>query len=106
MAAQTSMGGAPGPGLRAASQLLARPWTLLIVAVIAAGPCRFTELAVTLDGISTNLLTDRLKMLTAAGLIERGDHGREVVYSLSDSGAGLRPALTHLEQWGRTLTKM
>ena len=105
MVAQAGNGGAPGPGLRAASQLLARPWTLLIVAVIAAGPCRFTELAVTLDGISTNLLTDRLKTLTAAGLIEREGHSREVMYSLSASGAALRPVLTQLEQWGRTLTE-
>jgi Predicted transcriptional regulators len=35
------------------------------------GPCRYTDLRNGLPGIATNLLSDRLRELEAAGLIRR-----------------------------------
>lgn len=61
----------PRDGLVKASALLARPWTLLIIDRIAAGPLRFTEIVASLQGISTNLLTERLRTLLGNDIVRR-----------------------------------
>ncbi|MGH2538693.1 MAG: winged helix-turn-helix transcriptional regulator [Candidatus Promineifilaceae bacterium] len=78
-------------------------WTLLIIRELLAGPRRFTDLAAGLPGISTNLLSERLK-----GLEERGLLGRRVlpppagstVYELTPAGRALRVAVIELGRWG------
>ena len=48
-------------------------WTLLIIReLLLQGPCRYTDLKSGLPGIATNLLSDRLRDLEQAGLIESG----------------------------------
>ena len=55
-----------------ALDLVGDRWTLLIVReLLLQGPCRFTDLKNGLPGIATNLLSERLKELEAAGLITR-----------------------------------
>ncbi|AXH97058.1 winged helix-turn-helix transcriptional regulator [Ornithinimicrobium avium] len=93
----------PGPGLHAASRLLGRPWTLLILATLAEEPRRFTEIVQMLRGISTNLLSDRLRTLDGAGLIERQDGPSVSSYSLTPAGQALGPVLDGLEEWGQGL---
>lgn len=93
----------PGPGLYAASRVLARPWTLLILACIDTAPQRFTDIATALTGISTNLLSERLRMLTQAGLVERRQDGPVTVYALSRDAGRLSPILADLERWGQGL---
>lgn len=93
----------PGPGLHAATHLLGRPWTLLILAALADEPRRFTEVVQMLQGISTNLLSDRLRTLEGAGLIERQDGPSVSAYRLTLVGESLGPILDALEQWGQGL---
>lgn len=93
----------PGPGLHAATRLLGRPWTLLILAALADEPRRFTEIVQMLRGISTNLLSDRLRTLEGAGLIERQDGPSVSAYCLTLAGQSLGPILDDLEQWGQGL---
>jgi DNA-binding HxlR family transcriptional regulator len=73
-------------------------WTLLILRELAARPCRFRDLADGLPGIAANLLTDRLRVLTAEGVIARDD--ATAAYSLTERGKGLGPALKALARWG------
>jgi DNA-binding HxlR family transcriptional regulator len=79
-------------------------WTLLIVReLLLQGPCRFTDLRNGLPGIAPNLLSTRLKELEAAGLITREDAPppiATVLYTLSETGQALAPALKALGQWG------
>jgi DNA-binding HxlR family transcriptional regulator len=89
-----------------ATALLGRPWTLLILDALGGSPCRFTELIGRLPGISTNLLTERLRQLQAFGVIER-DTGSipqfVITYRLSKLGAQLEPIIGEIAAWGSRL---
>lgn len=77
-------------------------WTLLIVRDIAGGTTRFDALRDELD-ISRKTLAERLKALTAAGVLTRVAYSRHPPrheYHLTDSGRGLLPVLVALQDWG------
>lgn len=70
------------------------------------GPRRFTDLRSGLPGISTNLLTGRLKELEQAGLVAKRTlppPAASTVYELTDAAAGLAPDLASMAEWGRDL---
>jgi DNA-binding HxlR family transcriptional regulator len=79
-------------------------WTLLIVReLLIRGACRYTDLKNGLPGIATNLLSDRIRDLEAAGLIRREDAPPPVattLFHLTGAGAELRPVLDALARWG------
>ncbi|HEU5391852.1 MAG TPA: helix-turn-helix domain-containing protein [Streptosporangiaceae bacterium] len=79
-------------------------WTLLIVReLLLQGPCRYTDLRNGLPGIATNLLADRLSELETAGLVRREEAAPPVattLFHLTETGAGLEPALEALGSWG------
>ena len=53
-------------------QLLTRPWTMHILWVLSAsGPTRFGALRRQIDGISSRLLTERLRDLEEKGFVDR-----------------------------------
>src|ERR1700722_9770392 len=79
-------------------------WTLLVIReLIQQGPCRYTDLRNGLPGIATNLLADRLRELEEAGLVRREEAPPPVaatLFSLTEAGAGLEPALRAIGEWG------
>jgi DNA-binding HxlR family transcriptional regulator len=79
-------------------------WTLLIVReLMLGGPSRYTDLRNGLPGIATNLLSDRLRELEAAGVISRQEAPPPVattLFSLTPRGEQLRPLLHELGLWG------
>jgi DNA-binding HxlR family transcriptional regulator len=77
-------------------------WSLLIVRDLLLGPRRFTDLARTLNPITPTRLTDRLRRLEAAGVIERepAETGKEVWYRLTEAGLDLEAAVDELTFWG------
>lgn len=86
--------------------LLGERWTLLIVRELASGPRRFTDLRTNLAGIAPNLLTDRLRALEHAGIVatrELPPPAARSVYTLTEHGSSLRPALYELARWGLDL---
>jgi DNA-binding HxlR family transcriptional regulator len=85
--------------LAKALDVVGERWTLLVVRELVSGGRRFGQLLVGLPGISSNLLTERLRWLEEAGVLVHCDD----VYSLSELGAGLVPALRTLAGWGRQL---
>lgn len=87
-------------GLAKASGLLARPWTLLIIDRLADGPLRFTEIAVSLRGISTNLLAERLRVLTTHDVVQRSPGPATSRYELTERGRAVLPVVEILSQWG------
>ncbi len=82
-------------------------WTLLIVReLIAAGPCRYTDLRNGLPGIATNLLAERLRDLEEAGVVAREEAPPPVattLFRLTPRGEELRPLLDELMRWGLPL---
>jgi DNA-binding HxlR family transcriptional regulator len=78
-------------------------WALLVVRELLLGPQRFGDLRHALPGVSSNLLTDRLRELEAHGVLARRKlppPAGAVVYELTDSGRELEPVLLALGQWG------
>ena len=79
-------------------------WSLLIIReLLLQGPCRYTDLRNGLPGIATNLLSDRLRELEAAGLVRREEAAPPVattLFHLTEAGAQLEPALEALGAWG------
>ena len=56
-----------------------------------------------IEGIASNILTDRLKRLTANGLLSRSSdpgHKQRVVYSLTEKAIDLVPLMAVMGSWG------
>jgi DNA-binding HxlR family transcriptional regulator len=85
-----------------ALEVIGERWSLLIVRDLLPGPRRFTDLVRSLNPITPTRLTDRLRTLEAAGVIERqpAETGNEVWYRLTDAGRDLGPAIDELAFWG------
>ena len=80
-------------------------WSLLVIRDMMFGNRRhFRELvAKSEEGIASNILSDRLKRLTGAGLITRADdpsHKQKAIYSLTEKAIQLVPLLAHMGDWG------
>ncbi len=55
------------------------------------------------EGISTNILADRLKSLEGMGLVEKQpyiNHARRMNYHLTETGKSLKPRLKTMAIWG------
>lgn len=90
-------------GLAYALDVVGERWTLLIIRELMPGPRRFTDLMEGLPGISTNLLSTRLKTLEKQGVIRRRDlppPAGSTVYELTRVGQSLEPMLLELGKWG------
>lgn len=78
-------------------------WTLLIVRDLMFGGKRhFRELLASPEGISSNILADRLQRLVAEGLVTRAEdpaHRQKVIYRLTEKGLDLRPVLLQISRW-------
>jgi DNA-binding HxlR family transcriptional regulator len=81
-------------------------WSLIILRDMMFGSRRhFRELLTRSDeGISSNILADRLKMLLAQGMITKVDdptHKQKAIYSLTERSIALVPIFAQLGAWGR-----
>jgi DNA-binding HxlR family transcriptional regulator len=77
-------------------------WTGAIIYAVFNGKTRFVDIAATVPGLSDRLLTERLRELTEAGILER--HAAESapsrpVYRLTRKGLDLRDVLIALHRW-------
>lgn len=88
--------------LAAASEILGKRWSLLILDMLQSRPAHFSELAHGVRGISNRMLTIRLTELCAHGLLDRDDTQGGVVYSLTGRGKELAPTLEAMRAWGRS----
>lgn len=88
-----------------ALELFGDRWTLLIIRdLMFSGKRHFRELLQSEEGIASNVLADRLVLLTAAGIVTRADdptHKQKAVYSLTKKGIDLLPVLAQIGIWGR-----
>src|ERR1700732_797543 len=88
--------------LSATLGLVGEWWTLLILHDAFDGYSRFDQFQETL-GISSSLLTSRLKRMVGAGLLERRQYQANPAryeYLLTELGRSLRPVLVVLAAWG------
>ena len=92
-------------GLARSLDVVGDRWNLLIVRQLLMGPARYGELREGLSGIATNLLTDRLRDLETAGVIERqlSSDSSAITYALTEWGAQLREPINALVRWSTPL---
>lgn len=95
------------PQFRQAIELIGRRWTGAIIRALLSGASRFTELAAAVPGLSDRLLSERLKELEAAAIVERvvvPSMPVRVEYHLTPKGHGLLHVIevvsTWAHQWG------
>ncbi|MFF1462019.1 winged helix-turn-helix transcriptional regulator [Streptomyces sp. NPDC058330] len=76
-------------------------WSLLVIRDAMDGARSFTEFQ-RRTGIARNILTERLRKLTAYGLLAQrtAPSGRRQEYVLTDAGRDLFPVILTLRQWG------
>ena len=87
-------------------ELLGDRWSLVILRDVIFGGRRTygALLSESDEGISSNLLADRLKKLVDAGMLTRRDdpsHKQRAIYSLTEKSISLVPIFAHLGAWGR-----
>jgi DNA-binding HxlR family transcriptional regulator len=82
----------------AAMDLLGRRWALRILWELRDGPLGARALQARCDRMSSSVLYERLRELTGAGLVAKGDAG---AYLLTDLGTSLGAALKPLDTWAR-----
>jgi DNA-binding HxlR family transcriptional regulator len=90
-------------GIARALDVIGDRWALLVVRELLFGPRRFAQLRAGLTGISPNVLTQRLRELTDAGVVEHdrlGPPASVPVYQLTGRGRALEPVLLELGRWG------
>jgi DNA-binding HxlR family transcriptional regulator len=92
-------------GLARTLDVVGDRWNLLIVRELLIAPARYRALLDGLPGVATNLLTDRLRDLETAGVIERrlAGEGNAIVYALTPWGAELREPIEGLIRWSTPL---
>ncbi|MFO1514625.1 MAG: helix-turn-helix domain-containing protein [Verrucomicrobiota bacterium] len=78
-------------------------WSLLVLRdLLFKDKRRFGEFLAAEEGISTNILSERLARLEAEGLIAKSpdpENGRQYFYSPTDKGLDLIPALLEVILW-------
>jgi DNA-binding HxlR family transcriptional regulator len=85
------------------AQLIGNKWTPLIVRDLAAGQRRFSELERSLIGISPKTLSERLKRLEEAAVVDRqcfAEVPPRVEYSLTEKGFALLPVIDQMRSFG------
>ncbi len=88
-----------------ALEIIGDRWSLLIVRDLAFADKRhFRELLQSEEGISSNILAERLARLVEAGILSKSDdptHKQKAIYSLTQMGIELLPVLAQIGIWGR-----
>ncbi len=87
-------------------EMLGDRWSLIVIRDLMFGNRRHYRELLTQseEGIASNILADRLKRLTEAGMISRRDdpsHKQKAIYSLTEPAIQLVPLLAQMGAWGR-----
>lgn len=106
-AAPADRSGERGSGLASALSRVGDRWSLLLVASLLEGPLRFKDLGRAVDGIAPNILADRLRRLSQAGVVASEPYSERPLrleYRLTEEGEELAGFLRVLAGWGSAAT--
>lgn len=86
-----------------ATEILGERWTILVVLALLDGVNRFNDLQRALPRISATMLSQRLRSLEEAGVLEKrpASSGKGHEYSLTEAGRDLEGAVMALGHWGQ-----
>jgi DNA-binding HxlR family transcriptional regulator len=86
-----------------AAEVLGERWTLLIVRELLIGPQRFSDLRARLPGVSSSVLSSRLRGLEDRGVVTRRvlpPPAASTVVELTELGRALQPVVIAMAAWG------
>src|SRR5215208_6514041 len=89
-------------GMAHALELVGERWAMLVLRELAYGPRRFSELRADLQGISANVLAQRLTELEARGLVRKvrlPPPASVQVYEATEWGLEAIPTIAALGRW-------
>ena len=78
-------------------------WTLLVIRDLFAGKTSYKEFLQSPEAISTNILSNRLKILVAHGLVsndETNPKTGKAIYRMTEKGNSIYPVLDAIADWG------
>lgn len=86
-----------------AAEVLAHKWTPLVLRALFCHATRYNEIARSVPGMSSALLSRRLKELEFGGIIERVESGSASgpEYRLTEAGTELFPVLDRMGAWAQ-----
>ena len=93
--------------VRQAADLLERRWQISIIYAALTGALRFNEFADAVAGISPRMLSERLRDLEAAGLLQRSvipSSPPTVEYRLTARGRKLAPVIEAMRAYAQSST--
>jgi DNA-binding HxlR family transcriptional regulator len=89
--------------LNVSVEMLGDRWSLLIIRdMMLRGFATYKQFMECYEGIATNILADRLRRLTANGIVTAAADprdGRKLIYQLTGKGIDLAPVLTEMVLW-------
>lgn len=95
-----------GCPIRYGAAIFGDPWSLLVLRdLMFNGARHYADFLNAGEGISTNILATRLSQLESEGLVGKRpdpEHGKRYLYSLTDKGRDLLPALLEIIRWSGT----
>jgi DNA-binding HxlR family transcriptional regulator len=90
------------PTFHHAVEVIGGRWTGAIIRAMLGGAGRFSDLRQTVPGLSDRMLSERLKVLEAEGIVERSVMPTtpvRVEYRLTDKGRGLSDVFEAISAW-------
>lgn len=91
-----------GCPIAATLDLVGDKWSLVIVRDMLIGKRRYGEFLASPEGITTNILADRLKRMEELGLVSKApyqQHPPRYDYDLTRAGVSLLPVLQAMCRW-------
>lgn len=92
------------PRFHAAVELIGSRWTGAILLVMLGGASRFSTIHDAIPGLSDRLLSERLRELEAADVVQRDVSDTKPVsisYTLTEKGRALAPVVEELINWSQ-----
>ncbi len=82
--------------------ILGDKWSLIVIRDLFRGVTRYSDFLKSPEGVTTNILAERLKRLEEHGLISKSayqDNPVRHAYALTDKGHALGPVLREIAVW-------
>lgn len=96
------------PAYTQAIEIIGRRWTGAIIRSMLTGATRFSEIVAAVPGLSDRLLSERLKELELAGIVEREvipSTPVRIEYSLTEKGRDLATVVRAVADWATEWSK-
>ncbi|MGZ9586108.1 winged helix-turn-helix transcriptional regulator [Paenibacillus marinisediminis] len=93
------------PRFEAAFCILGKRWNGLLIMGLLSGPKRFKDISSLIPSMSDKMLSERMKDLECAGIVQRNVYPETPVrieYALTEKGLALMPVMQSISTWAET----